>query len=287
MHSASHRRAARGAAFALPVSAVGLALAGVAPEALAQQANLTPAATQPAVGRLTLNTQYRFTRHEGQGREVDVHEAITSLTLGLAPTVSASLTVPVMAEVDRSGGPGDEDAAGAGDLRLALKWRFWQYDPGGLDTTRAAVFGGVELPTGTGELSSHSTDPFLGVVYMIVRGRHGFNQSASYQVNTGDREGRVQAGANGDDLVEVRSAYLYRLAPEAYAADTEGSWYATVELEGFYETNGDTEVLLSPGLLYEGRRWAGELGVRLPVAEDVDHRPGVEWGMYAGVRVLF
>ena len=40
-------------------------------------------------------------------------------------------------------------------------------------------------------------------------------------------------------------------------------------------------------MLYEGARWAAELGVRLPVFQEVRDRAEVEFGVYAGVRFLF
>lgn len=287
MRSAAHARARRHT----PAPARGIALLlalGVLPlTAGAQEANLTPAATQPAKGRFTYKAQYRSTRFIGAGRDVVEHRVDHRIQFGLGPTLVASAIVPTISRVDlRDGGPDDDDN-GLGDASLELKWRFWQYDPGRLDTTRAAVFGGAELPTGTGDLSSHSVDPYLGAVFMIVRGRHGFNQSASYRFNTGTDTDNIGPGTNSDDLLTIRSAYLYRFAPAEWGSEAQGAWYATLESELFYETSGDTEWLISPGLLYEGLQWAGELGVRLPVASDVEGRAETDWGWYAGVRVLF
>ncbi|MEL6740703.1 MAG: transporter [Planctomycetota bacterium] len=287
MRRAAHARSRRPSPAPLPGFALGLALVVGGPPANAQEANLTPAATQPAKGRITLKSQYRWTRYIGNERDVSEHRIDHRLQFGVSRTVVAQLTVPTIARVDLLDGGSDDDDNGLGDARFTMKWRFWQADPGGLDTTRASVFGGVELPTGTGDLSSHSVDPYMGAVFMIVRGRHGVSQSLSYQFNTGTDRDNIGPGTNADDVLELGTAYLFRLSPARWGPDSHGAWYLAGESELFYETNGDTEWLLSPGVLYEGMRWAGELGVRLPVVQRVDNRPETDWGWYAGLRVLF
>ncbi|MFG0292229.1 MAG: hypothetical protein ACF8MJ_03640, partial [Phycisphaerales bacterium JB050] len=89
------------------------------------------------------------------------------------------------------------------------------------------------------------------------------------------------------DLLRFDTAYLYRLSPEEYGADFVASTYAVVELNGTYETNGDTELFISPGLLYEASRFALELSVSMPVFQNVDHRPEPEYSVGVGVRFLF
>jgi hypothetical protein len=280
------------------LAAVVLGVPGVlCAGARAQEANLTEAATQPAVGRLDLRVQYRYTRFVGgpddARRDVADHEVWTKLTLGLTPTLSASIVQPMIVREDLSDGSDADDEAGAGDTMLELKWRFWQDDPsvdertGALDTTRMALLAGLELPTGTGDLSGHAFDPSIGWVFTAVRGRHGFNQVFRYTFATGTDERPIRAGDGQEDLFEFDSAYLFRLAPGEWTADSHGAWYLTAEVEGFAETNGDTEVLVSPGILYEGRRTAFEASVRLPALQDVDHRPEVDLGLVLGLRVLF
>ena len=268
--------------------------------ALAQEAILTDAATQPAKGRVTFRGQYRFTRldqeaRDGrQGRTVNDHAWHSTVTYGVRRDISFAASFAALVRDDVSGSPGagfmegpDDDEAGVTDLRTTLKWRFWQEDPGPVDTRRLALVGGIEWPTGTGDLSSHSIDPFAGIVFTAIQGRHGFNQSVLYQFNTGTIEENLLVGQNKYDLLEFDTAYLYRLYPGSYTDETEGSLYATVELEGYYETSGDVELLISPGLMWEARRWTAEVGVRLPLYEDVTERAAVGYGVVFGIRYLF
>lgn len=263
-----------------------VAIVVAAPAAVAQEAPLTPAATQPAKGRFTLRLQHFWTRYLGDDRDVSEFRTDALITYGLRRDVSLSLRVPTIVRDDLAEGSLDDDS-GLGDLSLDLKWRFWQADSQGLNTTRLALLAGIEAPTGTGDLSSHSWDPSLGLVFTMVRGRHGFNQSLRYQLNTGTVRDNLIPGGGADDLLEIRSAYLFRLAPAQFTADSHDAWYLTMESEVFYETSGDTEWLLLPGILYEGSRWAAELGVRLPIAQDVSDRPEIDLGLYAGLRFLF
>ena len=286
---------ARGARW-MVVSVLGAAgLGGGA--AFGQEAQLTPAATQPGVGQFDLRTQYRVTEW-GSADDTGVggtttHESWWKLAVGLTPRVSGSVEVPFMARTDAGDAVADADAAGAGDARLELKWRFWQGDPtreeriGPLDTTRMAVFGGVSVPSGTGDLSAHAWRPHAGWVFTMVRGRHGFNQAITYTVATGTDREALMPGMGVDDLFEFESAYLYRVWPGRFSAESDGAWYLTAEVEGLAETNGDIEVLVSPGILFEGRRLAAEASVRLPAFQEVDERAEVDWGVVFGVRVLF
>jgi hypothetical protein len=182
---------------------------------------------------------------------------------------------------------GERTDAGLGDLRLTFKHRFWQNDFGPVDTARAAAFAGVELPTGDSAFSSDSVDPYLGAVFMYIGGRHGFNQSLRYTMTTGSTNSELRAGESLADDLRVDSAYLYRLSPAEYGSEYAASTYAVLELNGVYETNGDVEFLLSPGVLYEGTTWAAEAGVQLPVLSAVDERPETGWAVVLGLRFLW
>ena len=97
----------------------------------------------------------------------------------------------------------------------------------------------------------------------------------------------MMPGAGTADLIRVDGAYLFRVFPEEYSTENDAAWYLTLEANSFLETNGDRELLLSPGLLYEGTKCALELGVQLPVARAVTHRPAQGVGVTVGFRLLF
>lgn len=257
--------------------------------ASAQEAILTEAATQPAVGRLVYRGQAFWTRYRSDpdtGRSAVSDAGVDHrFSVGLSPKLSLTARFATMHR-EPLGSAGD-DTTGITDTSLALKWRFWQRDSGAIDTNRLALVGGVDLPTGTEDLSSHSVDPFIGLVFSSVFGRSGFNQTLRYQFNTGTVDDAIAPGMGRADLFEYRSAYLYRLAPAAFDADSHGAFYGVVELEGLLESNGDHEILLAPGVMYEAARWVAEASVRLPVYREVDERLETDFGIVLGVRLLF
>jgi hypothetical protein len=108
-----------------------------------------------------------------------------------------------------------------------------------------------------------------------------------YKFNTGGDEFNTRAGDGPDDALRYESSYLFRLAPAEYESTTTGAWYLMAEMLGLYETNGDNEILLGPGILYEARSYALEATISLPVVRDVDHRPETEFMVTVGFRILF
>lgn len=270
--------------------------------AAAQEATNTPAATQPGAGAFTVNQKARYTRLDedvgalnGRGIDgADVYTLDTSITLGITGNVSLRLDVPVKF-VSASGrgaasgaGPAEnEDKNGLADPTFVARVRVARWDHGPIDTTRVLVFAGTQIPAGTDEVSSDSWDPVFGAALTAIRGRHGFSAGATYLLTTGGPARALEFGESSADALRLDAAHLYRLAPASWAADTSGAWYSQVELNARTETGGDAEVFLSPGLLYEGRRFAAEASVQLPVWQDVERRPETEVGVVLGVRLLF
>lgn len=257
---------------------------------MAQEATHTPAATQPADGAFYLRQKLQFLSFGNdpspKSREIDQVISTTTFTYGLRRDMSLSLSLPVVYEERQEVSDTDREF-GVEDFSLTFKYRPVQVDLSPIDSVRLAVFGGVEFPSGDGDFSSHSFDPFVGVVFTAILGRHGFNQSLSYKCNTGGDEFAIRPGDGRDDAVRYDTAYLFRLSPAEYSADTEAATYFTLELNGLYETNGDNEVLLGPGILYEARSFALEAAVGLPVVQDVRHRPEVDLMVTFGLRILF
>lgn len=269
-------------------AAAGAAM--VAAPAGAQEATNTPAATQPSVGRFYLRQKLQYVALGDDptpaGREIDRLVATSSLSYGLARTLAVTAELPLEYEWE-DGAQRSSERGGAGDASLMLKWRAWQRDLNPVDSLRFAVLGGLELPTGTGDLGSHSFDPFVGVVYTAILGRHGVNQAVRYTFTTGTDRSGTRPGDGEADALRYDTAYLFRLSPAAYSAETSAAWYLTGELRGLYETNGDNEVLLGPGVLYEARSFALEATVGWPVVSDVSERLETEVVVTLGFRVLF
>lgn len=175
------------------------------------------------------------------------------------------------------------------DIGLALKWRFFKEDTGGVDTLRAALIGGARVASGDDlDFSSQSVNPNIGAVVTLIRGRHGFNQDFIFQLNTG-RAGvdNLGGGSGPAEAFRANTSYLYRVFPERYAADTKGAWYLTAEINTLYETNGDWDVRFSPGVMYEGWDFALELMAQVPVVQELDNRAELDFGVGIGLRFTF
>lgn len=260
-----------------------------APAARAQEAINTDAATQPSLGQWIVRQQFSYTSYgsdpTGLGRDILEATSSTLVSYGLARDVSVSLRLPlVYRDIDASAG--DDHDFGLAEVTATAKWRVFREDTGVIDTVRFSVLGGLEIPTGT-DVSSEGWDPFIGGVLTAIRGRHGFNVAAQWKFTTEGSSDPIRAGDSTDDLFRADAAYLFRLNPAAYAADTETATYLVLEANSFAETNGDAEVFLSPGILYEARRFALEASVQLPIWRELDHRPEADFTVTLGVRLLF
>lgn len=264
------------------------ALLAAAP-ALGQEAISTPAATQPSAGRLVLRQQFRLDSFEDDsdgGRDIDGFTLWTRLSYGVTGNLSLSLDLPVaVREISRAGGDDDTDAGLEGP-ELTAKLRILREDFGPIDTLRLSLLAGLAAPADD-HLGPPGLTPTVGAVATYVHGRHGLNGALRWSFTTDEADDPILPGETLHDLLRADAAYLYRLAPAEYTAQTTGAWYGVLELNTYYETNGDLEMLLAPGLMFEGRQWAAELSVQIPVHQDVDHRPELEYRVIAGLRFLF
>lgn len=254
-------------------------LAAAALPAFAQEPINTTAATQPGVGRLAIREQFRYLAiGDLAGGETREYQLWSSAFLGLRHDFAIGAQLPLRL-LDLSGA---DDELDLGDVQLLGKWRFHRADTASLDTERASAIVGLQLDTGDGSsltpgFANDSLDPILGAVYTRVAGRHGFNADLMATIAT-----------DGDaDEFRYDGSWLYRISPAAFAAGTKAAWYAVVELNGRYQTNGDHELLLAPGIMYEARRWTVELSVPMPLAAELDHRPEVDFTIVVGLRLLF
>jgi hypothetical protein len=255
----------------------------------AQEAMYTNAATMPTAGAAILRQQFHFFE-SGSNPETGDHgtrtyQSETGIQVGL--DVGWSLTVKALAEHTRTETPttvDSDDQFSAVDLMA--KYRFYMNNPGGVDTERAALLFGVRIDTE----DRANADPHLGVVYTRVTGLHGFNIELHYTHTTGGREDTLDNTLGGEgaaDAFNYNLAYVYRVFPAVYTAESRGAWFATAEINGLYETNGDNELRFSPGIMFEGREFGFEIMAQFPLANNVDHRPELDWAIGFGIRILF
>ena len=243
-----------------------------------------PAATSPSPGVLIPRVQARawFFENDQSLLEQDIR-----LEYGLVRDLSISAELPMFQGfLDQ---PRQSDGEfGLGDMDLILEWRFLREDLGPIDTVRASVYAGAEVPTGTGGFGGESLDPCAGAVLTGIFGRHGVNLSARYTVVTGGGlELPMFASETSDDFANLDAGYAYRLYPDAYGEERVGAWYLTLEANAVFTTGGEHDILLSPGLLLEAPTYAVELGLQLPIAQDTVDRPALRLGVVLGLRLLF
>lgn len=279
-----------------PTSVIVLACCSA--PALAQEAMETAAATMPSPGIFTFRPQVHVMNFgqrpdvaSGSGILSDHTTQVTTdlgLQYGLVRDWSFSLDVPIEWEREEDAAGNSDSAIGVEDFDAYFKWRFYRKDHGGIDTTRAALIFGAEIASGDSDrFSSQSVNPHIGAVLTVVEGRWGFNQDFHFQWNTGGTRERNLGGEGPDDHITAGTAVVYRVWPDAFAADSVGAWYVTAEAIQHYETNGDYEVRFLPGVMYEGRTWALEAMLILPVIEELDERPELQWGAGMGLRFTF
>lgn len=289
----------------LRIAAALSALVATAGPAFGQEAINSPSATLPSPGALVTRFQFRaydFKRNtQAPGQAGWELEYLFMGAYGITPELAIEAKLPFFqremssddtigadpvtgAPVDSSF---DDHAIGLGDLDLGLKLRVWKADLGPVDTMRLALLGGLEIPTGTEGFGSSSVDPYVGAAFTSIFGRHGFGAAARWTFTTGSAFDPLFAGETTADLLELDASYLFRVHPEEYGVLHEAAWYGVGEINSFYETNGDWQIFLSPGLLIEAPRWALELGVQIPVYQEVSGRPEMRIGFVAGFRLLF
>lgn len=267
------------------------------PGAFGQEAMYTEAATMPSPRTSVYRTQLHFSRYGSEaskdgGPSIDHTDKLEfgqSLQYGIARAVSVKFDFTPVWETAHLRGGGSDSDHGVQDLDATLKWRFYKEDTGGVDTLRAALMVGAAFASGDDkDFSTQTINPHVGAVVTIVRGRHGFNQDLHYQFNTtGSGYDNTEGGMGPADALRANSAYLFRLFPDRYTSETTGAWYVTAELNYLYETNGDQDLRWAPGLMYEGQRFAFEIMAQLPLWDDLNERPELDFAVGIGFRFSF
>lgn len=259
--------------------------------AVGQEVLYTPSATAPGKGIFGTRHIVTHERFDAGNAtipfDVDQTTVTNLLAYGITPDLTVSATLPmVYRDFDAPPGVSGENF-GVKDIELLFKYRFYQEDLGTIDTLRMSLVGGIELPSYDEGFSSESFDPFVGWAMTYIRGRHGIGAYASYKWNTGGATYEIDFGDGQSDAIQLDGSYLYRIDPAQYTAQTTRSTYLVMELNNRYETNGDYETLLSPGILIEAQRWAAEIAIRLPIAQSLDNRAEMDWAISAGLRFTF
>ena len=274
--------------FPAAIAAVGVAALALGADA--QESTNVPAATLPGPGLVMYRSMVRYESFDGapgggEG-ETDRLRFMHHVTYGIRPELGAFAEVSVV-DRDIDSPAGEESDTGLTDSRLGLLYRFYRHDFGPIETVRVSAEASVRLPTGTDEFSSDTVNPALGLRATSILGRHGINAAARYELTTGESDDPLDAGDTLADSLMLSGGHLYRLWPASFVGGGSVALYSQVELLGQLETNGDASLDGAIGLLVEAPRWAAEMSVILPIAEDLEDRPDLEYGLAIGVRFLF
>ena len=251
--------------------------------ARAQEAINFSSALQPAKDTLIVRQQLRYFEADFASalvdRDIEQYQVSTTLAYGLQSDLTLIFNAPFRFRKVTNNLTGvtrrDE---GFGDMNALAKIQLYKNDYGPTDTARLNLLAGMEIRSGDSNFSSDSYDPLLGAVYTQSFGRHGFDAALLWKFNT----------KGGDpDRLRYDVAYVYRLEPETYGPDKMTAWFGVVELNGFYETNGDNELFLSPGIQYVTGKWALEATVQLPIWQELDDRPERKFVVGLSLRMHF
>jgi hypothetical protein len=237
----------------------------LAANAFAQEPTQMEAATHPGTGQFYGRILFSAAEYDQSSVATEEQDLLLRLAYGIRPT----LALLVDADFRRVDALGVADS-GISTVMVRLKYQVFKRDLGPLNTWRASITGGVGVPGDDPPLAPEDPFPQLGVVSTAILGRHGLNGQIDWK------------GYGGEpDIFELNASHLYRLSPAEYAADTQGAWYTMLESLNQVADNGRSRSDVAAGLLYEARRWAAELSLRLPVHEDdlreYDHQITFGW----------
>ena len=234
-------------------------------------------ALRPSTGGVIIRQQLRYF----EAGEVKAFVVPTTILYGLRDDLTLILTTPVVfREVhDPMTGETRRDS-GVADLTFLTKFRVFRDDFGPTETRRLSLLGGLEIRSGDTGFTSDSYDPIFGGVFTHAEGRHAFDADLLWKFNTA-------GGAAGADQMKYDVAYLYRLAPEQYTSSKLTALFGVLELNGQYDTNGDHELFVSPGISYVTKRWTLEGTVQLPIVQELDHRLARDFVVGLSFRIRF
>ncbi len=241
-----------------------------------------PIATNTALpvsaGEVIVREQMIMTRSSdtlgGLSRQMDRLEARTVLGYGLTSRFAIFGMLPLV-DIDRTFGAASTSDSGLGDAALFARYEVFRSDKPGR-TFRVAPFAGLRVPTGRdGRTGDGSVDFFGGLIATLASTQWVLDSQLRYDLN------READGFERGDSARFESSFQYRLSPGTVAQDTNAFVYGVLEISAnYYERNrvsgitdpnsGGFQLYLTPGLQYATRRWIADLGVKIPIVNDLN-----------------
>lgn len=210
------------------------------------------AATHPGAGQSYSRLLVSHSEYEEAGIDAESSTATLSLSHGIRSTLAFVLEGEFAHLAT-----GDRGETGLRSTTLQLKCRLFKRDLGPLNTWRTSFLAGIAVPGNMDDPSPNEAYPQASLVSTAILGRHGLNGEVKWE----------EYGHEADRIA-VNGSHLYRLSPAEYTATTRGAWYTMLESLNDFTPEGDSRYDVALGILYEARRWAWELSLRLPVAQD-------------------
>lgn len=228
----------------------------------------------------------------GMDRRVDRFEARTVLGYGLTSKLAIFGVLPLV-NVDRAFGGASTSDFGLGDAALFARYEVFRSDKPGR-TFRIAPFAGLRVPTGRdGKTGDGSLDVFGGLIATVASTQWVLDSQLRYGLN------READGFERGNSTSLETSFQYRLSPGKVTQDTNAFVYGVLEISAnFYDRNrvndvtdpdsGGFQLYLTPGLQYATRRWIADLGVTIPIVNDL-HGTALEpdYSILTSIRVNF
>ncbi len=251
-------------------------------------------------GGYVYRTQLRFLSASDDptllDRDVDVYAIPNVLVYGVTARTTLFGVLPYFSrsvDFTDTGLRQSDHTDGFGDLRFLVRQTVHARDAV-QRTSRFGLLGGLEIPSGKEDFSSHSTDYLLGGVYTLQDGRHELDADLIYKINTEGRDLEL-----GDEL-QYDLAYEVRVSPwEWPERGTPSQIYLVLEVNGKTSQKardngvqladtGGTLVFLSPGIQFVTRRVIYEGSIQIPVVQNLNGgQVETDFVAAAGVRVQF
>ena len=277
-----------------------LVLLGWVPSGLQAAGINTNVALPVREGGYVYRTQVRFLGASDDptslDRDIDVfalqnvllYGATSRTTLfGILPYISRSV------DFTQAGARQTDDTDGFGDLTFLVRQTIYARDAV-QRTSRLGLLGGLEIPSGKQEFSSHSADFLLGSVYTLQDGRHELDADLLYKINTEGRD--LQLGSE----LQYDLAYEVRILPWDWPErGTPSQIYLVLEANGRtsrrafsdgteLSDSGGTVVFVSPGIQYVTRRVIYEATLQIPVIQNLNGgQVETDLAAGAGIRIQF
>ncbi len=243
----------------------------------------------------------RLTIRGSQWRHVDEAQAVGEFRYAFHPRFEGAAFVPLITRRFEIGGD-HERRSGLGDVAVQGKVNILKQD-GVMSSLRAAVFGGIEFPTGTWDdtlggsdvpftrklqLGSGTFDFKLGAAFTYIADRHRVAVDAWGQASTS--RGEVSPGP----VIRIDASYWFRLFPAVFEPGESGmelrlvvdAWYLHR-----YHTRGEAvddsadQVWIAPGVQFHVTKWLtieGSFGFNLADSSDDEYGRAQWTGFIAG-----